>query len=268
MRFLNLYWRTIKDRKVSWPTVAASLILYILIIVGIYPAFAQNPAFSQIVKAYPKAMLSLLAGGSGTDMMSPEGFISLEFLQIWGMIIIAGFVMTTAASIVAREVDGHTMDLLLTEPIDRVEYLMARLTADITMMLGLVAVTMGSIWAGTKMFDFPLHLDGVLAVTVLIISLYLMIECFTLAMGVFMERGRAIIVSVAVLIGSHLLNSLGDFSDTIKGFQWLSFFNYYKPAEVLKDGLVPWPSIWLFLGVALIFLTIAVVIFREKDIPA
>ncbi len=268
MRFLNLYWRTIKDRKVSWPTIAVSVVLYVFLIVGIYPAFAKNPAFTQIIKAYPKAMLSLLAGGSGTDMLTPEGFISLEFLQIWGMIIIAGFVMTTGASIIAKEVDSHTMDLLMTQPIDRVEYLVARLAADISMMLGLVAVTMISIWIGTKMFDFPLKIDGILAVTVLITSLYLMIECFSLAMGAFMERGKAIIISVAVLIGSHLLNSLGEFNDTIKDFRWLSFFNYYKPSEVLRDGAVPWGPVLLFVSIALIFLTIAVVVFREKDIPA
>ncbi|MFA5866392.1 MAG: ABC transporter permease subunit [Actinomycetota bacterium] len=268
MRFLNLYWRTIKDRAISWPTVAVSVIAYVFIIVGIYPAFANNPAFAQIIKAYPKAMLSLLAGSSGVDMLSPEGFISLEFLQLWGMLIIAGFVMTTGASIVAREIDNHTMDLLLTQPIDRVEYLVARLVADITMMLGLVAVTMVSIWLGTKMFDFPLKVDGILAVTVLISSLYLMIECFSLAMGTFMERGKAIIVSVSVLIGSHLLNSLGDFNDTIKDFRWLSLFNYYQPSEALRDGAVPWGPVLLFTGFALVFLTVAVVVFREKDIPA
>jgi ABC-2 type transport system permease protein len=184
------------------------------------------------------------------------------------MMIIAGFVMTTGASIIAKEIDNHTMDLLLTQPIDRVEYLVARLSADVTMMIGLVAVTMISMWAGTKMFDFPLKIEGILAVTVLIISLYLMIECFSLAMGAFMERGKAIITSVSLLIGSHLLNSLGDFNDTIKSFRWLSFFNYYKPADALKDGVIPWSSVLLFLGTAVIFLTITVVVFREKDIPA
>jgi ABC-2 type transport system permease protein len=268
VRFLNLYWRTIKDRRVSISVVAVSVITYVVLIMGIYPSFANNQAFSSIVKMYPKALLSLVAGSSGADMMSPEGFISLEFLQIWGMIIIAGFVMTTGASIIAREVDGHTMDLLLTQPIDRVEYLVAKLAADVTMMLGLVAVTMLSIWAGTKMFDFPLKVEGIIAVTVLIISLYLMIECFSLAMGAFMERGKAIIVSVSVLIGSHLLNSLGDFNNTIKDFRWLSFFDYYKPAEALTSGSVPWGSVLLFVGISLIFLTIAVVVFREKDIPA
>ncbi len=266
MRFLNLYWRTILDRKVSWPTVAVSVISYVLLIMAIFPSFANNAAFSSIIKSYPKAFLVLIAGL--TDMASPEGFISLEFLQIWGMIIIAGFVMTTGASIIAKEVDGHTMDLLLTQPIDRVEYLIARLAADLSMMLGLVAVTMVSIWAGTQWFDFPLKADGIIGVTVLIISLYLMIECFSLAMGAFMERGKAIIVSIAVLIGSHLLNSLSEFNDTIKSFRWLSFFNYYKPADVLKSGAVPWDVVLLFSGVALIFLTIAVVVFREKDIPA
>jgi ABC-2 type transport system permease protein len=268
VRFLNLFWRTIKDRRVSIPVVAVSVIMYVLLIMGIYPSFANNQAFSSIIKMYPKAMLSLVAGSSATDMMSPEGFISLEFLQIWGMIIIAGFVMTTGASIIAKEVDSHTMDLLLTQPIDRVEYLLAKLAADVTMMIGLVAVTMISIWAGTKMFDFPLKIEGILAVTVLIVSLYLMIECFSLAMGAFMERGKAIIVSVSVLIGSHLLNSLGDFNNTIKDFRWLSFFNYYKPGEVLKSGAVPWDSVLLFAGIALIFFAITVVVFREKDIPA
>jgi len=268
MRFLNLYKRTISERKASWPTVAISIVLYIWMVVSIYPAFAKNPAFVKMVEAYPKAMLSLLAGGTGAEMLSPEGFISLEFLQLWGMVIIAGFCMATATAIVAKEVDGHTMDLLLTQPVNRVEYLVARLSADVTMIAGLVVITMGSIWAGTQLYDFPLKTEGIVAVTVLIGSLYLMIECFSLAMGVFMERGRAIIVSISVLIGSHLLNSLGDLNETIKGFRWMSFFHYYKPAEALANGTVPWPSVLLFLGISFIFLIVAVVKFSGRDIPA
>lgn len=269
MRFLNLYLRTIKDRALSWPTIASSVVLYILLVIGIYPSFANNPAFKSILSAYPKAILSLLAGGSGgLTLLSPEGFFSIEFLQIWGMIIVAGFIMATATAIVAKEVDGHTMDLLLTQPIDRVEYLTARVAADLTMVLGLTVVIMGSAWIGTKLFDFPLKADGLVAAGILLFSLYFMMEGFCLLMGVFLERGRAIIVSVAVLIASHLLNALGDFNQTIAGFRWLSFFRYYLPGEALVSGQVPWPSVLLFGSLAAVFFAAALVVFREKDIPA
>ncbi len=269
MRFLNLYWRTIKDRLLSWPTIAASVILYILLVIGIYPSFAGNPAFKAILESYPKAILSLLAGGGGgLTLLSPEGFFSIEFLQLWGMIIVAGFIMATATAIVAKEVDGHTMDLLLTQPIDRVEYLTARVAADLTMVLGLVVTIMGSAWTGTKLFDFPLKTDGLIAAGVLLFSLYVLMEAFCLLMGVVMERGRAVIVSVAALIASHLLNALADFNKTIEGWRWLSIFHYYQPGEALITGQVPWPVVLLFSSLAVVLFTAAVVIFREKDIPA
>jgi hypothetical protein len=99
-------------------------------------------------------------------------------------------------------------------------------------------------------------------------SLYVMMEAFCLLMGIFMERGRAIIVAVGVLIASHLLNALGDFNQTILSWRWLSFFYYYSPGEALTSGQVPWPSVLLFLSLAIIFFTAALVVFRERDIPA
>ncbi len=268
MRFLAIYARSLWDRKISWPIVAGSVILYVLVIVGIYPSFANNPAFTEIIKSYPKEFLSLLAGSSGIDMMSPEGFISLEFLQLWGMIIIAGFAMATATAIVAREIDNHTMDIMLTQPLDRIEYLTAKLAGDLTMIFGLVVVTMGSIWMGTKLFDFPLSTSGILATSVLFTCLLVMIECFSLFLGTFMERGKALSLAIAVLIVSHLWNALGDFNSTIEGMRWMSFFYYYNTSEALKTGEIPWGPVLLFIGIAVIFLVAAVVIFRERDIAA
>ena len=268
MRFLAVYARTLWDRKISWPMVAGSVILYVLMIVGIYPSFANNPAFSEIIKSYPKEVLSLLAGSSGVNMMSPEGFISMEFLQLWGMIIIAGFAMATATAIVAREIDNHTMDIMLAQPLDRVEYLTAKLAADLTMIFGLVAVTIGSIWVGTKLFDFKLDIHGILAVSVPFACLIIMIECYSLFLGTIMERGKAISVAIAILLVSHLWNALGDFNKTIEGMRWVSFMYYYNPAEALKTGEIPWGPVLLFIGVAVVFLTAAVVVFRERDIAA
>jgi ABC-2 type transport system permease protein len=269
MIFLNVYTKAILDRKLSWPTFAISVASYILLVSGIYQSFAGNPAFAKILDQYPKAVLSLLAGGGGgPSMMSPAGFISVEFLQLWGMIIIAGFAISAATAIVAKEVDGHTMDLILTQPIDRVEYLTARLAADMTMIAGLVIVVIVSLWASTKLFVFPLKTEGILAVGVLCLALFLMIECFSLLLGVFMERGRAVIVSVALLIVSHLVNGLADLNKTLDSFRWLSFFNYYKPGQTLVDGAVPWPQILLFAALGLIFFITAIVLFREKDIPS
>lgn len=269
MRFANVFLHSMKERKLSWPTFAVSISSYVIMICGIYETFAGNAAFKDILNTYPKALISLLAGGGGgPDMMSPEGFISIEFLQLWGMMIIAGFAISAASAIVAKEVDGHTMDLILTQPIDRVEYLTARLVADMVMIAGLVVVTIGSMWAGTQLFDFPLTTEGILAVGVLLMSLFWMIECFSLMLGTFMERGRAVILSVAVLIVSHLINGLADLNKTVESIRWLSFFNYYKPGQTLVDGSVPWAQILLFVGLGLIFFTTAVVIFREKDIPS
>ncbi len=268
MRFLNLYWRTLKDRKLSWPTIWVSVISYVLLIIGIYPTFANIPGFQKLLESYPKGLLAILAGSSGVNMFTPAGFISIEFLQLWGMIIIAGFVISTSTAIVAKEVDGHTMDLILTQPIDRVEYLTARLAADTTMILGLVVSTTGAMWLGTKMVEFPLKTGGIIAVGALLMAVYIMIECFSLLMGTMMERGRAVIVAVGFLIGSHLLNGLGQISTMLDGYRWLSFFYYYNPADALASGQTPWAPILLFLGLALIFFTGAVVMFREKDIPA
>jgi ABC-2 type transport system permease protein len=234
---------------------------------AMYPSF-NKPEFSQLFEAYPKAILSLMGGAGIANMFSPEGFVSVEFLQLWGISIGAGFLMAAATAIVAKEVDGRTMDLILSQPVNRIEYLTARLAADLTMMVTIVVITGTSLYLGNKMFDIPLKTSGIVAAMVLLAGFYFMIECFCVFAGSVMERGKAIVTAVAVLIGSHLLNGLADLNETIRGYQWLSVFKYYKPGEALLSGNTPWQQVILFLSIGAIFLIAAVVVFREKDIPS
>ncbi len=265
---LNLIFRNIRDRRVSMLMMSSSLILYAFMIMAIYPVIAKNPAIEQMVKQYPKAIISLMAGSGSVNFLSPEGYLATELLSLWWPIIVGAYAMTLATAIVAKEISDGTMDVLLSQPVERWRLVSSRLLADITLIAVLDAVTMIGIWVFAKAYDVELSTTGIFATGVLGLCLFILIECFGLFFGMIMDRGKALITSITVFIGSHLLNGFSDLNETIGKFRWLSFFKYYKPAAALATGDIPWKDLAVLLGLAALFAIAAFVIFRRKDIPA
>jgi len=265
---LNLIYRDIKDRRVSMFMMSMSVLLYALVIIAIYPVFAGNAAFAQIFKQYPKALLSLLAGGGNADFFSPAGFLSIEFLSLWWPIIVGAYVMTLATAIVAKEINDGTMDVLLSQPLERWKLMTSRLAADVTLIFALDAVTMVGIWLFARAYAVEISTKGLFATGILALSMFIFLECLSLFFGMIMDRSKALITSITVFIGSHLLNALSDLNKTVAKFRWMSFFKYYKPAAALTTGEVPWKDVALFLGLAAAFAIAAYIAFRRKDIPA
>lgn len=265
---LNLIFRNFKERRVSMFMMAVSLLLYVFTLMAIYPVFAKNPAFSQIVRQYPKAFISFLAGSGGLDFMSPEGYISTELLSLWWPIIVGAYAMTLATANVAKEISDGTMDVLLSQPLQRWKLISSRLLADVTLIAVLDVVTVVSIWGFARAYDVKISPDGLFATGILALTFFVFIECYSLFFGMIMDRSKALITSISVFIGSHLLNALSDLNKTIEKFRWMSFFRYYKPANALATGDIPWKDVAILLGLAVVFAFAAFIVFRRKDIPA
>lgn len=265
---LNLILRVIRDRRVSVPLIGLSVIAYAWLITSIWPIFSGNPALKQLIEQYPEAVAAFLLGTSTLAFMTPEGFLAGEFLQLWWLVIVGSFAIVLGASVVGKDTDDKTMDLLLTQPMRRMTLILSRFTADAIILLLLVVITMAASWLGARVYDMPIKASGFVAAGVAGYSVLLFFEGFSLFFGVVMERGRAIIAGVAVFVASQVLHGLGALNETIERLDWLSFMKYYDPLKALKTGDVPWRDVGLLLGLAVLFLTAAFVVFRRKDIPA
>lgn len=264
---LNLLLRSLKERWISASIFALSLALYVWVILALIPVFIKNQQFKALLAQYPKALMSLFAGAGNINMFSPEGFISIEFLQLWMPIIVFGFAVTFATAIVAKEMDDGTMDLLMAQPIARTSLVLSRFTAMAAYLAALALVTVGSIGVGGRFYDVTFKVEGLLATGLLFLAFMLAIAAFSIFLSVVLrDRGQAIILAVAVFIVSHLLNALSELNETVRKFRFLSIFKYYNPYKALATGEIPWRDISIFLAITLVFLIASLILFRRKDI--
>lgn len=263
---LNLLNRFLKEHWRSGLIIAFSLFLYALLIGSLVHDFISNPAYKHLLDQYPKALLAFLAGAGGS-IFTIEGFWSLEFLQLWWIVIVGGLVMAYAAGIVSTDMDEGTIEFLLTQPLTRSSLILSRLAGLSLYAAALVVTTMVSIGVLSQIFDVKIKATGLIAVGLAAFVFCMTIAAFTLLFSVLVKgRGRAIIYGVSVLLGSHLLNALAELNKTVKKFQRLSLFHYYRPQKLLTTGHVIWSDIAVFLVVLFVCLGLALLIFNRKDI--
>ncbi|MEW6188967.1 MAG: ABC transporter permease subunit [Actinomycetota bacterium] len=199
--------------------------------------------------------------------MTVEGYLSAYFLALWWIIIVGGYVIAFATAIVGKEIADGTIEILLAQPISRTKIILGKFLACLFYLAILTFVTIGSTGLLALFYDVEIKTEGLLAVGFLGFLFFAFIAAFSLFLSVILkERGRVVILSVAFLIASHLLNALADLSETLKDFRFLSIFKYYNSMEALKTGNIPWSDALLFLGLSLLCLIASILIFRREDI--
>lgn len=264
---LNLLKRALKDRWRGASIFGLSLFLYAWMMIWFMPVFLENVQFKELIAKYPKAIMSLFAGASNIDFFSPEGFMTVEFLALWFPIIVIGFAITMATAIVSKEVGDGTMDFLLAQPISRQSLILSRFAALILYLIALVVITFGSMPLLGRFYDVTFKLKGLLVTGLLALAFFMAISAYTLFLSVILrERGHAIVASISIFIGTHLLNAFADLNETVEKFRFLSMFKYYQPYKALATGEVPWRDISIFLAIMLVFFVASLAVFRRKDI--
>lgn len=264
---LNLFKQALKERWVGGLIFALSLVLYGFLIISLAKDFIGNPAFEQLLEAYPKEFLPLLAGAGDVNFFTIEGFLTVEFLALWWIVILSGFAISFATGVVSKEIDEGTIEFLLAEPLRRSTLIITRFTALFVYLALLIAVSLGSILVLGPLYDVELKAGGLFAVGLLALAHLLTISAYALFFSVVVRgRSRAVVMSVAVLIGSHLLNALGQLNETIDDFRVLSHFHYYEPYNALRTGSIPWSDIALFAGATAVLVSASILIFRSRDI--
>lgn len=263
----NLFKQAIKDHLGSVLTFAVSLFLYAWLLVAIIPTVLKAKGFEELVKSYPKAILALAAGTSQVNIFTVEGFLSIEFLTLWWIIILAGFAIAFTTAIIARETDEGTIEVLLAQPISRSSMVLTRFAALAFYILVLIAVSLASIVLLAAAYDVKLKSANLLPVGFLAFLFVLAISAYTLLLSLVVKgRGKAVVWSVTVLFVFHLVNALSEFNKTVKKFRFLSLFRYYDPYKILRTGHILWRDLTVFALVSVICIALSLLLFRKKDI--
>lgn len=228
-------------------------------------------AIEDIIAMWPEEMLELF--GDVEALTSPYGFWTLELLSF--MWIYAGiYIVYMASNLLTREVEAKTIDLSLSKPITRFNFLgskIAFLYLFIMAALGMFfLITMGSMASSSVFQDEGLLFDR-LWLTYVIVILYLgALAMFAkLFSTIFLSGRKSMAMGIFILF---LMFFLGEFyvymDEAVQGMKYISVFYYFNPSDYILHGdLGLFARDLIVLGSINAALVIAsLLIFNKKDI--
>jgi ABC-2 type transport system permease protein len=260
----NLALKTLNDRWKSTLFYGIGLAAYTLMITAIYPSFKNMPNVDEFLENYPEELLRFF-GASEFDFTNFNSYINIEFLGLMLVIIVGVYVFAFARSVTAGEMKDGTLELLVTQPIERWEIVASKSAVMLAGIVALMVTVVLSIFAFGSMFGVGVSYSGFASFLPVAIALFLCIGCYAILLEVIMPRGGTM-AAVGLTIGFYLINFIGRSVSSVSAIRYFSIFNYYDPSKVLAEGTVPWLDVLVLVGVGLACVAAGAYIFQHRDL--
>ncbi|HVX58137.1 MAG TPA: ABC transporter permease subunit [Candidatus Saccharimonadales bacterium] len=258
----------IKRRK--WSTIwwSVGIALFIALVFAIYPSFRSSSAqLDKSLQNIPESARNLFTDTN--DFLSPVGYLSSQCYYLMLPLLFGFLAIALGSSLLAREEQDGTLELLLARPVSRSRIILAKAAAGTAILIavGLVIAALGAILC--QVIGFPgVKTIGVFYTTIMCLDFALLFGALALVMTALgrVGRGGAIGLSTLLALAGYLFSSL---DKTVSWLVWparLLPFHYYHPADILRSGSFPyWDAAGMFIA-SLILLALALLAFRRRDI--
>ena len=182
----------------------------------------------------------------------------------WGVLI------ATATRVTVGEVEKGTADLMLTLPVSRF-----RVFCSTTLVWALIAIVLSfvpilGIWLSILILqpEESIDISRYVAPAINFACLNLAIASMAAMIGsIYDRRGLAVGTTICIALVSVVLNFLEPFIEVLDSIMFLSFLNYFRPVDVVKDGVFPTTSCLVLLGFVAACWLVGMTVFSRKDIP-
>ena len=232
--------------------------------------FTQMQAY---IESLPEALRAILGGT--LDLTNPYSLTNAYFYSfIW--LYLGIFIIYVISNLIPQEIENHTIDLTLSKPITRTEYILGKVTFVFIFIAVLCAIT--SIFIGIGMasssnfLDYGLYWDRVIAAFFLAtLHMGTMATTAIFFSTIFLETKKTTIATVIVMF---IMFFIGDFPPLMnpeigQSLQYASTWAYYNTGQVFGTGnFSSFPQNILALAAINVALIVAsLVILKKKDIP-
>lgn len=263
----TIFWRIIKDRKISLVVYCLSGILLLWMYIALFPSIqTQAASFNELMKNYPEALMKAF-GLEEISFTNVENFLAMEQFSIIWPIIVIFLVISLAGAAIAGEVEKGTAEIILSKPVSRLKIFFGKYLAGVFTILVFIIC---SIFAAAPLAELH-NIDYVFKnyVTLAIVSFFFGLAIFSLAMlfsAIFSEKSKAYMTTGGILIVMYVLNIVASLKDSLKDLKYLSFFYYYDPDQALIKNIINETGVLVFVITAVVCTIVAAIWFKKRDI--
>lgn len=261
----NIVLKTLRDRRRSLLFWGLGLVILAVVLILFYPVIREATFISEYLESFPEEFMALFAGEI-TDYASPEGFLNGELFFLMYPLLLMVFAIGFGSGAIAGEEEHGTLDLLLSNPLNRWHLVLEKFIAMLVCTMLLTIVFWATLAIGGAAIDMGLNLVRLAAVCFSGFLLAIAYGALALAVGCARgKRGLSMGVAGALGVYGYMLNALAPLIDWLEPFQVASPFYYYIDANPLSNGLDPLHAAAL-IGLTVFFLGIAIVTFERRDL--
>ena len=260
----NLIRKTVSDRRRGTLIYAGSIALYVVLICSVFPSVKNIK--QEALQNYPKN-LSRLFGVQSLDLKLFNNYIVVQFLALIWVAIVGAFVISYARNMISGELEEGTLELLLSQPIERWQVLTSEGMVLLAAIVGIVVSTVLAIFVFGTLFKVGLTYGGYAAFAVLGIALFIAIGGYSFFFSaLFNEHRRAVMAAAGLTLAFYLLHFAATYSRVADKIDWFGIFHYYNPFPVINGGVFPFKDILVLLLFGVVGFALALWVFRAKDI--
>jgi ABC-2 type transport system permease protein len=245
-----------KEMLEQWRTSRVLIVAAVLFLFGLTsPLLARfTPEMLAAVPGLPEGLAGIIPTPTVADAMAQYVKNMSQFGILLALLISMGSV--------AQEKERGTAALILTRPVSRETFLLAKFAGlGVTFLFSLLLAALGCWYYTTLLFE-PLPWGAFLVQNALMLLVFLVyvamtLLCSTLAKG----QGAAGGLAFGGLILLAVLGAFPRLAEYLPG----QLFNW-GTSLALGTAKTAWPALWISLGLILICLLAAMFVFRRQEI--
>ncbi|KXA93946.1 hypothetical protein AKJ40_00205 [candidate division MSBL1 archaeon SCGC-AAA259M10] len=258
---LRIAYETVKENLKTTFVLSLIFMGMAAMYAGFYPSFKGN--LEELMKNFPE--MGFIRGFE--SFASYPGFLNAELYQIFWILILAIIFGYISASLISKEIEGKTMDMLLSNPIHRYRIVLEKFLGLLPLILVVNFATMASVYGITLAIGEELEFFNLLTTHIFSIPYFLAIT----SLGIFVstiinKKMKASMVVMAVVIGSYIFESVSLLAPDYEKLGLISLTHYFNPAETLVEGSIDIIGTITLIAVTVVFLLMAMVYFERRDI--
>ncbi|MDL2341808.1 MAG: ABC transporter permease subunit [Patescibacteria group bacterium] len=248
-----------------WTIVTIGLITLLLLL---YPSIhSQATQLNKVLNQLPVALRDLKTGGSTVDISSPVGYLNSQLYYLTLPLVQISMAIGLGSSLLAREEQNRTLELLLARPISRGKLLFAKAGSGVLLVLGVGFISaLVTVWLA-KVVDMQISAGYLLLASTYssLLALSFGAIAFTLSAASAATRRSSMAVAAAVSFGGYLLATLSGLSSAIRLPAKLLPYHYYVPTDILQGKVGLGLNLYL-LGLLVVCTIVSWLGFRHRDI--
>ena len=257
--------QTIKDYKKI--TIILTLLFMVMatMYAGMFPSFKD--ALEEMAASGALDDFSQYFGPAAMDMATYTGFINLELYQIFWIVILGILLGFIAASQISKEIEGKTIDLLMSNPVSRKQIVFEKFIGLIPLVLIINFATMLAVMGITVGIGESLNFSNLFLTHLVSIPYFLAVIAIGILISVIIdEKMKASIFFIGLLMGMYVIDVVSKTAPDYKFLGYGSIIHYFDTYDSLKNGVVDISSVFVLIAVIIVCLVVAMIYFEHRDI--